>query len=215
MATWLPIRKYNRTQSVRIGTGANAQKVRATIKSGDADATSTNQGWLAPATYINIEDAAIRKQFTYHSAIGAVYVTGSEIHIDSGTVLSPGGRVDVTALALGNDTTSIATISVSPIALLSSSSLPVYSSNTNPATINVPVPGSGWTTTNITTVLVQFNTTTGAVSVKVANGAGSAPAAPSPDSNNVSIATFPVTRVGNTSANTAGTITNTKSNYLP
>lgn len=215
MATWLPIRKYNRTQSVRIGTGAQAQRVRATIRSEDSDATSTSRGWLAPPTYINIEDAAIRKQFSYHSAIGAVYVTGSEVHIDSGTVVSPGGRVDVTALALGNDATSIATISVSPLAVLSPSALPVYSSNTNPATINVPVPASGWTGTNVTTVLVQFNTTTGAVSVKVANGAASAPAAPSVDSNNVSLATFPVSRVGTTSANTVGTITNTKSTYLP
>ena len=215
MATWLPIRKYNRTQSVRIGTGANAQKVRATIQSGDSDATTTTRGSLAPPTYINIEDAAIRKQFTYHSAIGAVYVTGSEVHIDTGTVVTPGGRVDVVSLLNGNDTTGVATISVSPLAVLSSSALPVYSKNTNPALITVAVPASGWTGTNATAVRVQFNTVNGNVTALRSNG-GASPALPAVETDNISLATFTVTRVADTSPNTVGAITNAKpASYLP
>lgn len=55
MAEYLPIRALNRSQNVRIG----GQKILPTITS-----------------YVNVEDAKTRKEFSYHSAIGAVYVVG-------------------------------------------------------------------------------------------------------------------------------------------
>jgi hypothetical protein len=55
MAEYLPVRSYNRSQNVRIGK----QKLSP---------TST--------TYIDISDAATRKEFSYHSAIGAAYALG-------------------------------------------------------------------------------------------------------------------------------------------
>ena len=55
MATYLPIRAFNRSQAVRIG----GQSVSATAN-----------------TYIDVDDAASRKELAYHSAVGAVYPTG-------------------------------------------------------------------------------------------------------------------------------------------
>jgi hypothetical protein len=52
---YIPNRAYNRSQAVRIG----GKKVGPT---GDA--------------FINVEDPAARKEFSYHSAIGAIYATG-------------------------------------------------------------------------------------------------------------------------------------------
>jgi len=55
MAEYLPIRAFNRSQNVRIG----GQKISATTTS-----------------YVDVSDAATRKELGYHSAIGAVYVIG-------------------------------------------------------------------------------------------------------------------------------------------
>jgi hypothetical protein len=55
MAEYLPVRSYNRSQNVRIAK----QKLSPTL-----------------TTYIDISDAATRKEFSYHSAIGAAYVVG-------------------------------------------------------------------------------------------------------------------------------------------
>jgi hypothetical protein len=55
MAEYLPLRSYNRTQSVRIG----GQKILPTV-----------------TKYVDVSIAANRKQLSYHSAIGAVYVVG-------------------------------------------------------------------------------------------------------------------------------------------
>jgi len=55
MAEYLPIRAYNRSQNVRIG----GQKILPTVTS-----------------YVDVSDPATRKEFSYHSAVGAVYVLG-------------------------------------------------------------------------------------------------------------------------------------------
>jgi len=55
MAEYLPIRAYNRSQNVRIG----GQKILPTATS-----------------YVDVSDPANRKEFSYHSAVGAVYVLG-------------------------------------------------------------------------------------------------------------------------------------------
>ena len=55
MATYLPIRAFNRSQAVRIG----GQKVLPTVN-----------------TYVDVDNAVTRKELGYHSAIGAVYPTG-------------------------------------------------------------------------------------------------------------------------------------------
>lgn len=62
MATYLPIRAFNRSQAVRIG-----QQMVKSI---------TSTGALAPVTYIDLEDKVARKELGYHSAIGAVYTCG-------------------------------------------------------------------------------------------------------------------------------------------
>lgn len=55
MATYLPVRAFNRSQAVRIG----GQKVTATANA-----------------YVDVDDTTARKELAYHSSIGAVYPTG-------------------------------------------------------------------------------------------------------------------------------------------
>jgi hypothetical protein len=66
MAEYLPIRAFNRSQNVRI----NKTKISPTA-----------------STLIDISDAATRKEFSYHSAIGAVYVTGPVVENSEAVVL--------------------------------------------------------------------------------------------------------------------------------
>jgi hypothetical protein len=84
MPTYLPIRAFNRSQKVRIGN----QSIK----------TTTN-------TYIDVDDAAVRKQLGYHSAIGAVYPTGPLTDINVAVVVEFNGGI-VTATNL---TPSVAT----------------------------------------------------------------------------------------------------------
>lgn len=72
MALYLPIRAYNRSQNVRIAR----TKISPTA-----------------TTYIDISDVATRKEFTYHSAIGAVYAVGAVTASDSDQVVWTGGVV--------------------------------------------------------------------------------------------------------------------------
>ena len=107
MATYLPVRAFNRSQAVRIG----GQKVRSVIKAGDADATSSNVGSLAPVTYIDLENTTARKELGYHSAIGAVYTCGrvtpsnyNYVTVSGLTVTqssSAGSKLDQQAIANG------------------------------------------------------------------------------------------------------------------
>lgn len=96
MATYLPIRAFNRSQKVRIGN----QTVN----------TTTN-------TYIDVDDAAVRKQLGYHSAIGAVYVTGPLTDTNSAGVVAEGGIVTLGSIT-GEGTTSFVTATVSALTLL-------------------------------------------------------------------------------------------------
>jgi len=72
---YLPIRSFNRTQSVRIAK----QRILPTVTS-----------------YIDINDSKVRKQFSYHSAIGAVYTAGDFSDTNSNTVIITGGVVTST-----------------------------------------------------------------------------------------------------------------------
>lgn len=56
MGEYLPVRALNRSQTVRI----NKERVRSGITS-----------------YVNLEDPVQKKEFSYHSAIGALVVVGS------------------------------------------------------------------------------------------------------------------------------------------
>lgn len=69
MGEYLPVRAFNRSQNVRI----NKKKITATI-----------------TTFVNLENAAQRKEFSYHSAIGSVYPVG---HIRSELVAVVSGLV--------------------------------------------------------------------------------------------------------------------------
>ena len=64
---YLPIRAFNRSQNVRIGN----QKVLPTT-----------------TTYIDVNDPKQRKEFSYHSAIGAVFVVGGLSASNSDIVFS-------------------------------------------------------------------------------------------------------------------------------
>jgi hypothetical protein len=66
MAEYLPIRAFNRSQNVRI----NKAKISPTA-----------------TTLIDISNAAVRKEFAYHSAIGAVYTVGPVVANNSAVVL--------------------------------------------------------------------------------------------------------------------------------
>lgn len=72
MALYLPIRAFNRSQNVRIGL----QKISATT-----------------TAYVDISDVSIRKEFTYHSAIGAVYPVGPVSSTNSEAVVVTGASV--------------------------------------------------------------------------------------------------------------------------
>lgn len=93
MATYLPIRAFNRSQAVRIG----GQKVKS------FDPTTG----VGSNTYIDIDDAASRKELGYHSAIGSVFVTGSVTDFGVATVFSTapvvsgGSTLSNTATAAG------------------------------------------------------------------------------------------------------------------
>src|SRR4051812_27072120 len=64
MALYLPIRAFNRSQNVRIG----GQKILSTATS-----------------YVDLSVAATKKEFSYHSAIGAVYPVGALTASNNGT----------------------------------------------------------------------------------------------------------------------------------
>lgn len=66
MAEYLPVRAFNRSQKVRI----NKIKISPT-----------------KSTLIDISNAAVRKEFSYHSAIGAVYATGPVVGNNEAVVL--------------------------------------------------------------------------------------------------------------------------------
>lgn len=93
MAEYLPIRAFNRSQNVRI----ESQKISSTS-----------------STLIDISKATTRKEFSYHSAIGAVYATGhvvsnSEAVVIYGLVASykEAKKVKVTAGAYKNVATGV------------------------------------------------------------------------------------------------------------
>jgi hypothetical protein len=73
MATYLPVRAFNRSQNVRIGK----QKVSATVN-----------------TYIDVDDAVSRKELGYHSAIGAVYHTGPLTDHNKAALITSGFATD-------------------------------------------------------------------------------------------------------------------------
>jgi hypothetical protein len=95
MATWLPLRSFNRSQNVRI----DAKKIVPTT-----------------SKYIDIADATTRKEFGYHSAIGSVYATDAAVNVTSGTVIAHGGVI-TTGTATGN---SSVTSTVSETSVLTS-----------------------------------------------------------------------------------------------
>lgn len=95
MATWLPLRAFNRSQNVRI----EGKKIVPTA-----------------SKYVDLDDTTGRKEFGYHSAIGSVYAVGSAVNVPSGTVVAPGGIVTVGTIT-GN--TSVQTY-VSETAILTS-----------------------------------------------------------------------------------------------
>lgn len=69
MAEYLPIRAFNRSQNVRI----ESQKVTPTT-----------------TVYVDISKATTRKELSYHSAIGAVYVVGTLSSSNSVNIVSSG-----------------------------------------------------------------------------------------------------------------------------
>ena len=71
---YLPVRAFNRSQAVRIG---------------GVKVTANNDA------YINIENSAARKELAYHSAIGAVYVTGSATQYTVDNIVHNGGVVTI------------------------------------------------------------------------------------------------------------------------
>ena len=73
MPTYLPIRAFNRSQGVRIGS----QKISATAN-----------------TYVDVDDAKVRKQLGYHSAIGAVYPTGPLTDHNKAALITSGFATD-------------------------------------------------------------------------------------------------------------------------
>ena len=75
-AQYLPVRAFNRSQNVRIG---------------GVKITANNDA------FINIEDSKARKELAYHSAIGAVYVTGPVTQYPVDNVVHNGGVVTTVA----------------------------------------------------------------------------------------------------------------------
>jgi hypothetical protein len=72
MALYLPVRAFNRSQQVRIG----GQKITSTATS-----------------FIDLSVAATKKEYSYHSAIGAVYPVGGLTSNNSDTVVDYGATV--------------------------------------------------------------------------------------------------------------------------
>lgn len=144
MPTYLPIRAFNRSQKVRIGN--------QTIK------TTTN-------TYIDVDDAAVRKQLGYHSAIGAVYVTGPLTDINSGSVVTSGGVVTLGSIT-GLGASSFVTASVTAVDVFNRDTA-VHAKNgtTQSQAIILNATGSGANLTNgqSANVIVYVDASTAAV----------------------------------------------------
>lgn len=69
MAEYLPIRSFNRSQNVRI----ESQKITPTT-----------------TAYVDVSKATTRKELSYHSAIGAVYIVGGISATNAEVVFSSG-----------------------------------------------------------------------------------------------------------------------------
>jgi hypothetical protein len=176
MATWLPVRAFNRSQGIRIGK----QKITS------VDSTGNLSGHI----YIDLDDKTSRKELAYHTSIGGLYVSGTEFDIAAGTVIGHGGRVTVTSTN-GGSTATAAVVFVTNTAVLTTSA-PVYSVDTS---VNVVKPASGtWSGSNVCDVLIQINTTTGVVSSKTSAAAASgSQVTPTADSGNIALAKFTLT----------------------
>lgn len=157
MPTWLPVRAFNRTQEIRIGK----QKVTSVDSVGN----------LSGHVYIDLEDKVSRKELAYHTSIGGVYASGTEIDLVAGTVIGHGGRITVTGAADPTATT-VATAVVTNTAVLSTSA-PVYSVDTTLNILKADI--TSWGASKVADILVQINNTTGVVTYKAgtANTSGS------------------------------------------
>ena len=82
-ADYLPVRAFNRSQNVRIGK----QLVR----------TRTN-------TYVDLNDPVSVKELAYHSAIGAVYTTGSITSVQSDLQVNTGLKTAISGTTTGTYT---------------------------------------------------------------------------------------------------------------
>jgi len=192
MATWLPVRAFNRTQEIRIGK----QKV-----------TSVDSvGALANHVYIDLEDKVSRKELAYHTSIGGVYAAGTEIEVVAGTAVGHGARVTVTTLN-GGSTDPAAVIYVTNTAVLGVSGVtPVY---TVDGSYNVTKPSGTWTTGYYADILVQIHSTTGVVSTKTGTAVNTGTqVTPSVDASNLAVAKFTLTY--GASNHTASAVTNLK-----
>jgi hypothetical protein len=82
-ADYLPVRAFNRSQAVRIGK----QTVR----------TNNN-------TYVDLNDPVSAKELSYHSAIGAVYVTGAITSSNNDLQVNSGLKTAITGTGTGTYT---------------------------------------------------------------------------------------------------------------
>lgn len=179
MATWLPVRAFNRSQGIRIGK----QKITSVDSTGN----------LTAHTYINLDDVTSRKEFAYHSSIGALYISAPEVDVAAGKAVGHGGRVTITTLN-GGSTATAAVIYVTNTAVLDVSAAPVYAVDTS---VNVAKPSGTWTTGYFVDVIAQVNTSTGVISSVTGTAVNTGTqVTPSADSGNLAIAKFTLTYGG-------------------
>ena len=135
-AQFLPIRAFNRSQGVRIG----GQKIATTSTS-----------------YVDLDDVATRKQYGYHSAIGAVYPVGalSNSNNTTGVVIS-GGTFASTDVAVTGSLTS-ATVTIAAANVYNRDTGAYVSSGTS---VSVGA-SAGLATTSSVNVLVFVDASTG------------------------------------------------------
>lgn len=158
MALYLPIRAFNRSQQVRIGR----QKISPTATS-----------------YIDVSDAAVRKEFSYHSAIGSVFAVGPLTDNNSDVIVHWGAATDE-----GADNSDL-------IVHTGAGELYVRSTGTY---VDVAATDSTLSAAHGTLVridIIQVNTTTGVVTKKNGTAAAS-PVAATPDAGNIAIASINV-----------------------
>lgn len=144
MATYLPIRAFNRSQNVRI----DGQKILPTANA-----------------YVNIDDAKARKELAYHSAIGAVYPTGMLTDINVPTVVQAGGNVTLGSIT-GEGASSFVTATVTAVDLHNRDTgahVTTQASQTQAIILNASGSGVNLTNGQSANVIVYVDSTTGTV----------------------------------------------------